>query len=355
MITVRCPPSSAPWMAAVSSATPSPIAPRCFTFTSTFLLSSGCADRCTMKQNASTKVTTTSSFMGKGVDSSGTREHWNVLCTFRRPSAIPKTCHPEPERCSWRWVAHAPPRVVFGALAEKPCLVAAHRTVSRSVPPARCPARAPATTRGGACATHFSSCDCIIPAQDDRFLKSTPLRVERASYALPDRLFDAKFLQHFRRRAVEACERNVADIAERFPTGFRAVVSAGGQRAELLEEGCRFLEFRFRVCGPADVVGDGALLFVTQHRKVFCKTLARFVFEPLQAGQQRLAILLLRRIRRAQPFVEVVGHAHFARGGTEVIRGEDQVGECDDGLALRWSESQRPEISGSVKLREVGI
>src|SRR5258706_511125 len=60
-----------------------------------------------------------------------------------------KACHPEPEGCSWRWVAHAPPRVVFGALAENPCLAAAHGTVSRSVPLARCPARAPATTRGG--------------------------------------------------------------------------------------------------------------------------------------------------------------------------------------------------------------
>src|SRR5260221_7284973 len=40
----------------------------------------------------------------------------------------------QPERFSCRSVAHAPPRVVFGALAEKPCLVATHRTVNRSVP-----------------------------------------------------------------------------------------------------------------------------------------------------------------------------------------------------------------------------
>src|SRR5207302_4459863 len=50
----------------------------------------------------------------------------------------------QPERCSRRLGSARAPRVVFGAPAENPCLVAMHRTVSRWAPLVRCPAGAQA-------------------------------------------------------------------------------------------------------------------------------------------------------------------------------------------------------------------
>ena len=96
--------------------------------------------------------------------------------------------------------------------------------------------------------------------------------------------------EHFRRRTVKLCQRDVPDIPDVFKTLRRSIKATGSEIPEFGEKAGSALEFRLRFGGVANVVANDSLLPPSVRRIFFeivfwipgrAKPVRRgFVFDP---------------------------------------------------------------------------
>ena len=100
----------------------------------------------------------------------------------------------------------------------------------------------------------------------------------------------AQMREHFRRRTVKLCQRDVPDIPDVFKTLRRSIKATGSEIPEFGEKAGSALEFRLRVGNVANVVANGSLLFLRQSGKVFLKSFFGFQVEPNQSVEDLFSI-----------------------------------------------------------------
>src|ERR1043165_3764273 len=113
---------------------------------------------------------------------------------------------------------------------------------------------------------------------------------------LPDgvllhRLLDPQLRQDLRRRAVVGQARLVADVADGLPAVRGGVVRGARQRTEAAEELRTGLEPVLGLGFEADVVADGLVLLRLQRGERAAEALRRLGLEPVEAGQDDIAVV----------------------------------------------------------------
>jgi len=131
----------------------------------------------------------------------------------------------------------------------------------------------------------------------------------------------------------------------------RAVIAAGGEVAETVEEVLGGLELLLDRGLAADVVGDRALLRLGEVGEVLLETALGFGVEPVEALGDDRSVLGGLVVRRADPLIDE-GLDPELRGQlvARIVRRQDQVGQRCGGLALLRGQRERPKIARDVVL-----
>src|SRR6516164_7734977 len=109
--------------------------------------------------------------------------------------------------------------------------------------------------------------------------------------------------QHFRRRAVEFQQGNIAEVLKVFHTLRGSIKATHHYVTEGSKETGGLLKLGRRLVPRADVVANALLLVVAQGGKTTIESFPGFSFEPLKAGQDFFAVMLLTLVGCANPFI----------------------------------------------------
>ena len=163
------------------------------------------------------------------------------------------------------------------------------------------------------------------------------------------------FRKHLGRRPVESRERHVADVTEVAHAFRRRVEAADRQVAISREEPGGRLEPGIRLRQAADVVADRGLARRTRVGKTMPEAPRRLGIEPLKSLEDDLAIPGIVLIRRADPFIDEIDDADGGGAWRSGVRRQDEIAQHRRRAPLGGRERERPQVSGRVDPREIGI